>query len=111
AEYKAQVRAGKAHATSPKEYVIESIVNPSAYIVPDYVQKSNPHVSAMLADFGKKFTYEALDKLAEFLLTIDEAAAVKDGLMPAKAAETPPMSEERQSAMAAGHAAYQVAVR
>ncbi|MEO5656506.1 MAG: nitric oxide reductase, partial [Nitrospiria bacterium] len=42
AEYKAQVRAGKAHATSPKEYVIESIVNPSAYIVPDYVQKSNP---------------------------------------------------------------------
>jgi cytochrome c2 len=113
AGYKARIKAGKAHANSPKEYVIESIVNPSAFIVPDYVQKATPEVSAMLPDFGKKFTYEALDKLADFLLSIDEAAAVKDGMMPAKAAEAAPapMSEDRKAAMAAGHAGFQVVSR
>jgi cytochrome c2 len=113
AGYKARVKAGKAHATSPKEYIIESIVNPSAFIVPDFVQKSNPEVSAMLPDFGKKFTYEALDKLADFLLSIDEAAAVKDGMMPGKAAEAgpAPMSEDRKAAMAVGHAGFQVVSR
>jgi hypothetical protein len=67
----------------------------------------------MLPDFGKKFTYEALDKLADFLLSIDEAAAVKDGMMPAKAAEAAPapMSEDRKAAMAAGHAGFQVVSR
>ena len=114
AEYKARRKAGKAHATTPKEYVIESIVNPSAYIVPEYVQKSNPEVSAMMADFSKKFTYEALEKLAEFLLTIDEAAAVKDGMIPVKSAEATPVdttSEDRRAAMAMGHAGYAVVSR
>lgn len=108
-EYKARIRAGKAHATTVKEYVIESIVNPSAFIVPDYVQKSNPEVSAMLPDFGKKFTYEALDKLADFLLSIDEAAAVKDGMMPGKKAEVD--SGDRTAAMAVAHAGYAIASR
>jgi hypothetical protein len=34
----------------------------------------------MPPDFSKKFTYEAVEKLAEFLLSIDESAAAKDGI-------------------------------
>jgi hypothetical protein len=80
AEYKARVRAGKAHATTPKEYVIESIMNPSAYVVPAFKNPGAPDVSMMPADFNKKFTYEAVEKLADFLLSIDESAAAKDGI-------------------------------
>ena len=80
AEYKARVKAGKAHATTPKEYIIESIMNPSAFIVPAFVSPGSPDVSMMPADFSKKFTYEAVDKLADFLLSIDESAAAKDGI-------------------------------
>lgn len=79
-EYKARVKAGKAHATSPKEYIIESIMNPSAYVVPAFKNPGAPDVSMMPGDFSKKFTYEAVDKLADFLLSIDEAAAAKDGI-------------------------------
>lgn len=80
AEYQARVKAGKAHAKTPKEYIIESIMNPSAYVVPAFKQPSNPDVSMMPADFSKKFTYEAVEKLADFLLSIDESAAAKDGI-------------------------------
>jgi cytochrome c2 len=110
-QYKARMKAGKAHATTPKEYIIESIVNPSAYIVPEYVQKSNPEVSAMLPDFGKKFTYEALAKLADFLLTIDEAAAVKDGMLPGKSASADTEAGDSRAAMRAAHAGYTIASR
>lgn len=79
-EYQARVKAGKAHAKSPKEYIIESIMNPSAYVVPAFKNPGAPEVSMMPADFSKKFTYEAVDKLADFLLSIDEAAAAKDGI-------------------------------
>jgi hypothetical protein len=74
------VKAGKAHATTPKEYIIESIMNPSAFIVPAFVNKGNPDVSMMPPDFAKKFTYEAVEKMADFLLSIDESAAAKDGI-------------------------------
>jgi hypothetical protein len=87
AEYQARVKAGKAHAKSPKEYIMESIVNPNAFVVEEFRQKGNPDVSPMIQDFGQKFTYEALNKLADFLLTLDEAAAQKDGMMPPKATE------------------------
>ena len=79
-EYKARVKAGKAHATTPKEYVMESIMNPSAFIVPAFVNPGTPAVSMMPPDFSKKFTYEAVEKLADFLLSIDESAAAKDGI-------------------------------
>ncbi|MBI3608589.1 MAG: nitric oxide reductase [Nitrospirae bacterium] len=79
-EYQARVKAGKAHATTPKQYIIESIMNPSAFIVPAFVNKGNPDVSIMPPDFSKKFTYEAVEKLADFLLSIDAAAASKDGI-------------------------------
>jgi YD repeat-containing protein len=32
--------------------------------------------------FGQKLTYDALDRLAEFLLTLGEAEAVKAGMVP-----------------------------
>ena len=81
-EYRAQVKAGKAHATTPKEYVMESIVNPSAFIVHGFEQKSNPAESDMIKDFGTKMTYEAISNLADFLLSIDEGVAKKDGMVP-----------------------------
>ena len=79
-EYKAQMKAGKAHATTPKEYVMESIMNPSAFIVPTFENKGAPTVSMMPPDFSKKFTYEAVEKLADFLLKINAASADKDGV-------------------------------
>ncbi|MBI3597624.1 MAG: nitric oxide reductase [Nitrospirae bacterium] len=79
-EYQAQVKAGKAHAKTPKEYVMESIVNPNAFIVPQFVQKANPTVSPMIQDFAQKFTYGALEKMADYLLAQDCDQAKKDGL-------------------------------
>ncbi|MEW6681954.1 MAG: nitric oxide reductase [Nitrospirota bacterium] len=79
-EYQARVKAGKAHAKTPKEYVIESIMNPSAFVIPAFKNPGAPDVSMMPADFSKKFTYEAVEKLADFLLSIDESAAAKDGI-------------------------------
>lgn len=80
-EYQKRVKAGKAHAKTPKEYVMESIVNPNAFIVPGFENKSNPEISPMIQDFATKFTYGALEKMADFLLSLDEKAAIKDGLL------------------------------
>ncbi|HXC61237.1 MAG TPA: nitric oxide reductase [Nitrospiria bacterium] len=79
-EYQAMLKAGKAHARTPKEYVMESIVTPNAFIVHAFVQKANPDTSDMIQDFSQKFTFGALEKLADFLLTLDCDAAKKDGL-------------------------------
>jgi len=79
-EYQARVKAGKAHAKTPKEYVMESIMNPSAYVIPAFKSPAAPEVSMMPGDFSKKFTYEAVEKLADYLLSIDAAAAAKDGI-------------------------------
>lgn len=80
AEYRAKVRAGQAHATTPKEYVIEAIMHPSAYIPPAFVDVTNPDISVM-PGYSGKLTFEAADKLADFLLSIDEGAAARDGIM------------------------------
>ena len=79
-EYQEMVKAGKAHAKTPKEYVMESIVCPDCFIVHDFVQKATPAKSDMIQDFATKFTFGALDKLADFLLTLDCSEAQKDGL-------------------------------
>lgn len=79
-EYRANIRKGKAQAKTPREYVMESIVKPNAHIVPAFVQKNNPDISPMIQDFAQKFTFGALEKLADFLLTLDCAKARKDGL-------------------------------
>lgn len=77
-EYKAAVKAGKAHATTPKEYIIESIMNPSAFLVPGFTTPTG--VSPMPADFANKFTYAAVSKLADFLLSLDVNTAIKENL-------------------------------
>jgi hypothetical protein len=81
-EYRALVAAGKAYASTPKEYVIESIVNPNAFVVPGYGLASTATTSPMPQGFGKKLSYDSLERLAEFLLSLDEAAAVKAGMVP-----------------------------
>lgn len=80
-EYLGKIKAGKAHAITAKEYVIESIVDPDAFIVPGFEQKATPGHSDMVRDFSTKMTYEAISKLADYLLTIDEETAKKDGLL------------------------------
>lgn len=63
--------AGKAKTT--KEYITESILNPSAYVVTDYPDNQMPK------DFGLKLTGGALSKIVDYL------AALKEGQpLPAK---------------------------
>ena len=77
-EYKAAKKAGTAHATNPKEYIIESIMNPSAFIVPGFPAPGGK--SLMPHDFANKFTYAAVSKLADFLLSLDANLAIKENL-------------------------------
>ncbi len=79
AEYQALVKAGKAHATTPKEYIIESIMHPNAYVPSAFVDRENAGISTM-PGYSGKLTYEAADKLADFLLSLDENAAARDNL-------------------------------
>jgi len=64
-EYQQALQEGRASAKTPKEYVIESILNPGAFIVSGFRD-------GMPTDYSRKFTVGALDKLADFLLTLDE---------------------------------------
>jgi cytochrome c2 len=79
-EYQAQVKAGKAHAKTPKDYIMESIMDPNAFIVPAFTPKTNPTVSPMIQDFATKFTYAALEHVADYLLQQNCDTAKKDGL-------------------------------
>ncbi len=72
-EYQKAVKEGKAHAKTPREYVIESIMKPDAFIVPGFADD-------MIKDFKHKFTIAGLDKLVDYLLEQDAAAAIKDGM-------------------------------
>ena len=67
-EYQQALREGRVRATTPKEYVIESILNPGGFIVPGFDD-------AMPKHFKERLTYAALDRLADFLLSLDEEAA------------------------------------
>lgn len=90
-EYQARVRAGLAHATTPKEYVIESIVEPGAFIVPGYEVEQHPNLTPMYPHYRERFTDEALGFLASFLLMIDEDEARREGLLnQTPAAAAPP---------------------
>jgi cytochrome c2 len=83
-EYKEAMKAGFAHATTPKEYVMESIMDPSAFIVPGFPALPDAHFklgkSLMPPDFATKFTYAAVSNMADFLLTQTAAKAVKAGV-------------------------------
>jgi len=73
AEYQKAVKEGKAKAKTPREYVVESIMDPAAFIVPGFADD-------MMKDFRHKFTVSGLDKLVDYLLQQDAEAAIKSGL-------------------------------
>ncbi|HUJ79715.1 MAG TPA: hypothetical protein VLY45_05305 [Nitrospiria bacterium] len=80
-EYQARVKAGLAHATTPLEYVIESIIDPSAFVVPGYDKRDNPTAVPMYPHYKERFTPEALQFFAMFLLQLDEKMARDEGLL------------------------------
>lgn len=51
----------KGHATSVHEYVIESILNPSIYVVPGYPDRTMP------SWYGQKLSAAAVDRIAAHL--------------------------------------------
>jgi len=51
------------HATSVREYITESILNPSAYVVKDFPDNQMPK------DFVKKLSAGAVDKIVGLLPT------------------------------------------
>jgi len=79
-EYQALLRAGTAHARTPKEYIMESIAHPNAFVVPSFAQKDHPGISLMRQDFAQRLHYAELEKLADHLLTLNCDSAKKDGL-------------------------------
>ena len=80
-EYQERIKAGTASATTPREYVIESIINPDAFIVPGFENRGNPEKSLMYRHYSKRFTSGAVEVLVDFLLTLDVESAMRDGLM------------------------------
>ena len=72
-EYKKAMAEGKVHATTPKDYIMESIMNPGAFIVPGFQDD-------MLKDFSTKFTFAALSNMADYLLQQTAEKAIKEGL-------------------------------
>lgn len=66
-EYLKAVHVNRARAETPKEYVLESILDPAAFVVPGYGDGDG-----MPTNYGTKFTVGALNKLVDFLLTLDE---------------------------------------
>jgi hypothetical protein len=79
--YQERVKAGKAKATTPREYISESILNPDAFIVPGYSDKNDPEKSLMYPHYAERFTQSGLEVLVNYLLTLDVQAAVQDGLI------------------------------
>ena len=80
-EYQARVAIGKARANTLREYIIESILDPDAFIVPGFEKADNPEESPMYHHYDKRFTQGGLEKLADFLLTLDVKSAAQDGLI------------------------------
>ena len=65
-------------AKTAKDYIKESIINPNAYFVFNEAFGA-PYPPIMPPDFGEKLSINALDKLADFLLSIgSEVASATD---------------------------------
>ena len=58
--------AYKGKATSVREYIMESIITPSAYLVKPFPDKIMPQ------DFGKKLNAAALNKIIDYLSQLEE---------------------------------------
>lgn len=78
--YREALAAGRATARTPRDYVVESILSPSAFIVPGFEQRGEPSVSAMPDHFGRSLTVAGLDKLVDYLMTADCEVAGREGL-------------------------------
>ncbi len=72
-EYQQAVLEGRAKAMTNREYVKESILNPAAFIIPGFRAGDG-----MPSDYSQKLTLGDLDKLINFLLTIDETMIKKE---------------------------------
>jgi hypothetical protein len=77
APYKSDIKAGTAAARSPRDYVMESIMDPNAHVVMPFGIPGN---SAMPKNFNERFTVGALNNLIDFLLSLDCQAAKDAGL-------------------------------
>ncbi len=64
AEYKRSPGGGK--AKSVREYITESILNPSAFVVPGFPDNQMPK------DFGKKLSAGAVNKIVDYLSQLEE---------------------------------------
>jgi len=58
--------AYKGKATSVREYIMESIITPSAYVVKPFPDKIMPQ------DFGKKLNAAAINKIIDYLAQLEE---------------------------------------
>jgi hypothetical protein len=56
----------KGKASNVREYIIESILDPSAYVVEGYPDNVMPH------DYSKKLTEPVIDKMADYLSQLEE---------------------------------------
>jgi cytochrome c2 len=70
AEYQQALKEGKARAKTPKEYAMESILTPGVYIAPGFDD-------SMPKEFKARMTLGAIERLAEFLVTLDEESGKK----------------------------------
>ncbi len=80
-EYLAQVKTQKANASNAREYIQESILNPSAFIVPGYENRVTPEKSNMYHFYSLRFTKGGLDVLTDYLLSIGVEDAVSNDLI------------------------------
>jgi len=61
--------AYKGKATSVREYIMESIINPSTYVVKPFPDNIMPK------DFGKKLNAAAINKIIDYLSQLEEGKA------------------------------------
>src|SRR5437667_1928720 len=59
----------KGNATTVREYIMESIITPSKYVVPPFPDKIMPK------DFGKKLNAAAINKIINYLSQLEEGKA------------------------------------
>ncbi|MCS7061307.1 MAG: c-type cytochrome, partial [Anaerolineae bacterium] len=66
-------KASQGKATTPEEYIYESIVNPQAYIVPQCPQGPCP-ANVMPANYGDIIPAADLNKIVDYLSTLGRPA-------------------------------------
>jgi len=75
-EYQVALAEGRAKAATAREYVMESILDPAAFILPGFGRGDG-----MPTDYSRKMTLGEVEKLVSYLLTIDESRVEKEDLL------------------------------